>query len=103
MDIYCVVTGQNASGKSVIKRSTHIKPVSLALFPGYEFHRIWGSDSIPELPSDGISPPQASFFPFKEWLPLRFLHYTAGYKDESRSDRNSVCSPRNPGKVAWDD
>ena len=45
MDIFCVVTGQNESGKSVIVRNTAVKPVSLALLPGYEFHRIWGSDS----------------------------------------------------------
>jgi hypothetical protein len=57
MDIYCVVTGQNEFGKSVIARNTPIKPVSLALLPGCEFHRLWGSDSIPELPSDGTPPP----------------------------------------------
>ena len=56
MEIHCVVTGQNESGKSVIARNTPIKPVSLALLPGYEFHRIWGSDSIPKLPSDGTPP-----------------------------------------------
>ncbi len=40
MDIHCVVTGQNESGKSVIVRHTPVKPVSLALLPGYEFHRL---------------------------------------------------------------
>jgi hypothetical protein len=34
MDIYCVVTGQNESGKSVIVRNMPIKPFSLALLPG---------------------------------------------------------------------
>ena len=53
MDVRCVVTGRNESGKSVIVRNTPVKPVSVALFPGYEFHRLWGSDSVPELPSDG--------------------------------------------------
>jgi hypothetical protein len=55
MDIYCVVTGQNEFRKSVIVRNTPFKPVSLALLPGYEFHRLWGSDSIPELPSNGTA------------------------------------------------
>jgi trehalose/maltose transport system substrate-binding protein len=41
----------------VIMRNTPIQPVCLALFPGYEFHRIWGNDSVPELPCDG-TPPQ---------------------------------------------
>jgi hypothetical protein len=55
MDIHCIVTGQNASGKSVIVRNTPVKPVSLALLPGYEFHRLWGSDSVPELsPPPGV-------------------------------------------------
>lgn len=42
MDIYCVVTGQIEGGRSVFVRNTPIKPVSLALLPGYEFHRIGG-------------------------------------------------------------
>ena len=63
MDIRCVVTGQDKSGKSVIVRNTPVKPVSVALLPGYEFHRLWGSDSIPELPSDGTPPAQPSYFP----------------------------------------
>jgi mannose-6-phosphate isomerase-like protein (cupin superfamily) len=65
MDIHCVVTGQNESGKSVIVRNAPVKPVTLALLPGYEFHRVWGSDSIPELPSDGTAPPQPRYFPPK--------------------------------------
>ena len=55
MDICCVVTGQNEFRKSVIVRNTPIKLVSLAPLPGYEFHRLWGSDSIPELPSNGTA------------------------------------------------
>lgn len=65
MDIRCIVTGQTASGKSVIVRNTPVKPVTLALLPGYEFHRLWGSDSVPELPSDGTPPMQPSYFPPK--------------------------------------
>jgi mannose-6-phosphate isomerase-like protein (cupin superfamily) len=73
MDIYCVVTGQNESGKSVIMRNTPIKPVSLALLPGYEFHRIWGSDSIPKLPSDGTAPLQLRYFPPKTGFRFGFF------------------------------
>ena len=63
MDIRCIVTGQNESGKSVFMRSTSVKPITLALFPGYEFHRLWGSDSAPELPSSGTPPAQPRYFP----------------------------------------
>ena len=63
MDLHCVVTGQTKSGKSVIIRNTPVQPISLALLPGYEFHRLWGSDSIPELPCDGTAPPHPRYFP----------------------------------------
>ena len=56
------------------RRNTPIKPVSLALLPGYEFHRLWGSDSIPELPSDGTPPPQPRYFPPKGGF--RFCFFT---------------------------
>ena len=55
MEIRCVVTGQNASGKSLIIRDKGVQPVSVALLPGYEFHRVWGSDSVVKLPSDGTA------------------------------------------------
>jgi mannose-6-phosphate isomerase-like protein (cupin superfamily) len=74
MDIHCVVTGQNKSGKSVIIRNTPVPPVSLALLPGYEFHRLWGSDSVPELPSDGTPPKQPRYFPPPGGF--RFLFFT---------------------------
>ncbi len=73
MDIHCVVTGQNESGKSVIMRNAPVKPVSLALLPGYEFHRLWGSDSVPELPSDGTPPPQPRYFPAKKGFRFGFF------------------------------
>ena len=63
MDIRCIVTGQNDSGKSVFIRTSPVKPVTLALFPGYEFHRLWGGDSTPQLPSDGTTPTPPRYFP----------------------------------------
>lgn len=73
MDIRCVVTGQNKSGKSVFVRSTPVQPVTLALFPGYEFHRLWGSDSSPKLPSDGTPPSQPRYFPPKHGFRFGFF------------------------------
>jgi hypothetical protein len=73
MDIRCVVTGSNESGKSVIARNTPVKPVSVALFPGCEFHRLWGSDSVPELPSDGTPPSQLHYFPRKNGFRFGFF------------------------------
>jgi mannose-6-phosphate isomerase-like protein (cupin superfamily) len=73
MDIRCVVTGQNKSGKSVFARDARVKPVTLALSPGYEFHRLWGSNSTPELPSDGTPPPQPHYFPPKNGFRFGFF------------------------------
>jgi len=73
MDIHCIVTGQNETGKSVIVRNTPIQPVKLGLFPGYEFHRIWGSDSAPALPSDGTPVLQPRYFPPKNGFRFGFF------------------------------
>ena len=63
MNIKCVVTGQDRSGKSVIVRSAEAAPVTLSLLPGYGFHRLWGSDAVPQLPADGAPTPQPRYFP----------------------------------------
>ena len=63
MDIRCVVTGQEASGKSIFVRDAPVAPVTLALLPGFEFHQLWGSDSIVQLPSDGAAPQRSGYFP----------------------------------------
>lgn len=73
MDISCVVTGQNEHGKSVIVRRTPVPPITLGLLPGYEFHRIWGSDAVPELPSDGTPPSQPHYFPSKHGFRFGFF------------------------------
>jgi mannose-6-phosphate isomerase-like protein (cupin superfamily) len=90
MDIRCIVTGQNESGKSVIMRDTSIQPVSLALFPGYEFHRIWGNDSVPELPSDGTPSQQPNYFPPKNGF--RFGFFTIPPETRRSLDRINTAS-----------
>jgi mannose-6-phosphate isomerase-like protein (cupin superfamily) len=90
MDIHCVVTGQNESGKSVIMRNTPVKPVSLALLPGYEFHRLWGSDSVPELPSDGTPPAHPGYFPAKNGF--RFGFFTIPPDTKTRVDQIDTAS-----------
>src|SRR5580658_5134740 len=63
MNIRCVITGQAESGKSVFVRDAPVEPVTLALLPGFEFHRLWGSESVVDLPSDGNAPPHPGYFP----------------------------------------
>jgi mannose-6-phosphate isomerase-like protein (cupin superfamily) len=90
MDIHCVVTGQNESGKSVIISKKAIQPVCLALLPGYQFHRIWGSDASPELPSDGSPPPQPHYFPPKNGF--RFGYFTIPPDTRTSVDRINTAS-----------
>ncbi len=73
MEMNCIVTGQDESGKSVVVRHAPVQPVRVALLPGYEFHRVWGSDSTPELPSDGTPPPQPGYFPPKTGFRFGFF------------------------------
>ena len=89
-DIYCVITGQNERGKSVFVQKKAVQPVTVALFPGYEFHRIWGSDATPELPSDGTPPAQPRYFPPKQGF--RFGFFTL--------PPLSTTSPRQLGEAA---
>ena len=59
----CVVTGQTASGKSVFVRDAVVEPITLAALPGFEFHRLWGTDATPKLPCDGAAGVPAAYFP----------------------------------------
>src|ERR1035441_1241595 len=73
MDIRCVVTGQDTSGKSVFVRDAPVAPVTLALLPGFEFHRLWGSESVVQLPSNGTAPPHPGYFPPKSGFRFGFF------------------------------
>ena len=63
MRVRRVVTGQEADGRSVVVEDEQVEPVTVALFPGAEFHRIWGDDVRPSLPNDGTPPSAPSHFP----------------------------------------
>jgi len=63
MKIRCVVTGRDSSRKSVFVKDASVEPIALSLLPGFEFHRLWGADSVPSLPSDGTPPAHPRYFP----------------------------------------
>lgn len=69
-----IVTGQTASGKSVIVSDSHPEPVTVSALPGYEFWRVWGNDSVTQLPADGTPTPQPRYFPPKHGF--RFGYFT---------------------------
>jgi hypothetical protein len=58
-----VVTGQTADGKSVFVSDAAVDPIEVSLLPGSQFHRLWGNDAPPSLPTDGSPPPFPRYFP----------------------------------------
>jgi mannose-6-phosphate isomerase-like protein (cupin superfamily) len=71
-----VVTGQQPDGKSVFVSDTFVEPIQLGIMPSTEFHRIWGSDSPPSLPTDGSRPSAPLYFPPESGY--RFYFFTLG-------------------------
>ena len=63
MNVRRVVTGNSADGSAVFTSDERLDPVTLELLPGFEFHSLWGTDSIVELPSDGSRPMTRGYFP----------------------------------------
>ncbi len=63
MAIRRVVVGQAEDGRTVVLGDEDLPPITVSLFPGAEFLRVWGSDGTPQLPGplDGAQP--------KDWFP----------------------------------
>jgi mannose-6-phosphate isomerase-like protein (cupin superfamily) len=58
MNVRRVVTGHDASGKSVFVSDEAVAPQ-----PVTEFHRLWGGDKTPQFPDDGSMPEHHMYFP----------------------------------------
>jgi len=63
MKVRRVVTGHDRSGKAVFASDTLVDGHTLELFPGSEFHRLWGGDRTPAFPDDGSEPRHTTYFP----------------------------------------
>ena len=90
MSIRCVVTGHSESGASVVLNDGPAESVTVALLPGVEFFRLWGSDSVPILPSSGTSPSQHNYFPPKGGF--RFMFCTIPPWTEGPQESNNTNS-----------
>jgi mannose-6-phosphate isomerase-like protein (cupin superfamily) len=73
MNIRCVVTGQTETGTSVFVRDTPVEPITLAALPGFEFHRLWGGDAVPQLPCGGAAAVPTSYFPAAQGFRFGFF------------------------------
>jgi mannose-6-phosphate isomerase-like protein (cupin superfamily) len=58
-----VVTGHDASGKSVFVSDEKVAPVEPKLMPGFLNHPLWGGDAAPTFPDDGSMPQWHNYFP----------------------------------------
>jgi len=63
MRVRRVVTGHDGNGKAVFASDQQLDPLTVALVPGAEFHRLWGADQAPAFPDDGDPTAQPSYFP----------------------------------------
>lgn len=63
MKIRRVVTGHTPDGKATVASDTEVDAITIALFAGSEFHKLWGADSVPTFPDDGSPRPFLTYFP----------------------------------------
>jgi mannose-6-phosphate isomerase-like protein (cupin superfamily) len=63
MKVRRVVTGHDGSGKAVFASDQEVDPLTPALMPGWQLHRLWGADQAPTFPDDGGPTAQPAFFP----------------------------------------
>ena len=63
MDVRRVVTGHDASGKSVFVSDETVAPVIPMMLPEFQAHLLWGGDKTPQFPDDGTMPEWHTYFP----------------------------------------
>jgi mannose-6-phosphate isomerase-like protein (cupin superfamily) len=63
MDVRRVVTGHDASGKSVFVSDETVEPVEPMVLPGFQAYYLWGGDKTPQFPDDGSMPEFRTYFP----------------------------------------
>jgi mannose-6-phosphate isomerase-like protein (cupin superfamily) len=63
MKIRRVVTGHDEAGKAVFVDDREVEPITVALAPGAEYHRLWGGNEAPSFPDDGAPRDSEPFFP----------------------------------------
>lgn len=59
-----IVLGRHASGEAAVLCDETVAPVTVAMLPGVEIHRVWELDDTPKLPVTDLSASgQHTFFP----------------------------------------
>ena len=63
MSVRRVVTGHDASGRSVFTSDALVEPFAPSLAPGMEFFRLWSADAPANYRGPGENPAASAFFP----------------------------------------
>jgi mannose-6-phosphate isomerase-like protein (cupin superfamily) len=63
MSVRRVVTGHDASGKSVFVSDETVEPVETMMMPQFQPYLLWGADKTPQFPDDGTMPEWRTYFP----------------------------------------
>ncbi len=63
MKVRRVATGHSPEGKAVVASDEEVDSIRLAIYPGSEFHRLWGGDAVSTFPDDGSPPAMPQYFP----------------------------------------
>jgi quercetin dioxygenase-like cupin family protein len=106
MDIRRVVTGHDASGKSVFVSDDAVAPREPVLLPGSAFTLLWGGDEAPRFPDDGSMPDWHSYFPPVGGFRFSIFTLPAGTA-EARTDQLSAeeavadAEEKLPGLLAY--
>ncbi len=58
-----VVTGHGPDGRARVASDQDVEATTVALFPGAEFHRLWGADEAPAFPDGGSPGPPLGYLP----------------------------------------
>ncbi len=69
-----IVTGVDATGKSVVVGDTAVEARTAASMSGYGWHRLWSMDQVPPAPNDGTEPGGPAHFPGPG--AVRFIAFT---------------------------
>ncbi|MFE9327444.1 cupin domain-containing protein [Nocardia sp. NPDC052278] len=82
-----IMIGDNGTGQGRVLADETIDPLTLALLPGTEIHRMWELDELPELPVDKLpAQTDTSYFPGPGGLRFGFISVPPGLTYEPDAD-----------------
>jgi len=89
MHVRRVVTRNDTDGSAIVDTDEAVDGVTVQLLPGYEWHRLWGTDDVIEVPDGGQPSAELSSFPTTEGF--RFGLLTIGPDSVAISDDIDVA------------